>query len=246
MTEVAPARAPYALGKHVFLCVCGRDFVLLDLVRDKYLSVAAPDAAALEGCIRGWPTAAPMSTEIAGSHETESLLAALLKMGVLTPDLGAGKDATPVALPPPTEELVADIPGEERPRVRAFDAAAFVAASVTGRRIRKRSSIEQIVARVRARRDKAGAFADMFDFDTARRLLPVFGTLRSLFLSTRALCLLESIVLLELFARYGLYPRWVFGVRTRPFAAHCWLQHEQLVLNDTAERVSAYTPIMAV
>jgi hypothetical protein len=70
--------------------------------------------------------------------------------------------------------------------------------------------------------------------------------MRSIFLSTRNRCVLESIVLLELFARHALYPTWVFGVHARPFAAHCWLQHDDVVLNDTVEHISHYTPIMMI
>jgi hypothetical protein len=245
MSEAAPVEAHYALGKHVFLCVCGRDFVLLDLARDKYLSVEARDAAAFGTRIRGWPQS-PLNTHNAISQDADSILAGLVQMGVVTADLGAGKDATPISMSFPTDELITDIPGETRPKTRPTDAASFMAAALIGRRLRKRRPIEQIVGRVRARRERAGTLAKQFDIETARRLLPVFGAMRALFLSTRSLCLLESIVLLEFFARYRLYPQWVFGVQTRPFAAHCWLQHGHLVLNDTAERVSAYTPIMAV
>jgi hypothetical protein len=53
-------------------------------------------------------------------------------------------------------------------------------------------------------------------------------------------------VLLEYLAWYRIFPTWVFGVQTRPFAAHCWLQHENIVLNDTVEHVTRYTPIMTV
>jgi hypothetical protein len=246
MSEAAPVEAHYALGKHVFLCVCGRDFVLLDLARDKYLSVEAPDAAGLGALIKGWPSATAANAPSVTSRDTESLLAGLVQMGVVTGNVAAGKDATPIAVLPATDELITDIPGEARPGTRMTDAASFMVAALIGRRLRKRLPIEQIVARVRARRERAGLPANDFDIAKAQRLLSVFGSMRSLFLSTRSLCLLESIVLLEFFSRYGIYPRWVFGVQTRPFAAHCWLQHEHLVLNDTAERVSAYTPIMAV
>jgi hypothetical protein len=42
------------------------------------------------------------------------------------------------------------------------------------------------------------------------------------------------------------FPRWVFGVQSRPFAAHCWLQLGGVVLNDTVDHVKRYTPIMVV
>ena len=58
--------------------------------------------------------------------------------------------------------------------------------------------------------------------------------------------LYDSLALLEYLARYGIYADWVFGVQTRPFAAHCWVQHGDIVFNDTVEHVSGYTPIMVV
>jgi hypothetical protein len=36
----------------------------------------------------------------------------------------------------------------------------------------------------------------------------------------------------------------VFGVRTWPFHAHCWLQCDDVVLDDQADRVAAYAPIL--
>jgi hypothetical protein len=57
-------------------------------------------------------------------------------------------------------------------------------------------------------------------------------------------CLLRAFVLLRLLRRHGHDAAWVFGVATRPFRAHCWLQRGDVVLNDTVERARAYTPIM--
>jgi len=58
-------------------------------------------------------------------------------------------------------------------------------------------------------------------------------------------CLLRSFMLLRLLHAKGLDAHWVFGVRTWPFQAHCWLQCEDLVLDDQPDRVRAFTPIMA-
>ena len=46
--------------------------------------------------------------------------------------------------------------------------------------------------------------------------------------------------------RAGQNAAWVFGVRTWPFSAHCWLQIGDAVLDDDPERVSRYTPIMVL
>jgi hypothetical protein len=70
--------------------------------------------------------------------------------------------------------------------------------------------------------------------------------MRAFLFSTRDECLHDSLAVLEFLARHQLFPSWVFGVRARPFAAHCWVQHDGFVCNDTVEHVSGYVPIMVV
>ena len=38
----------------------------------------------------------------------------------------------------------------------------------------------------------------------------------------------------------------VFAVMTRPFAAHCWVQLDETVLNDRLDHVRKFTPILVV
>lgn len=61
-----------------------------------------------------------------------------------------------------------------------------------------------------------------------------------------AKCLLRSFMLLRLLRRHGHDARWVFGVTTWPFEAHCWLQCGEVVLDDHFERLWRYRPILAV
>ena len=57
-------------------------------------------------------------------------------------------------------------------------------------------------------------------------------------------CLQRSFLLRHVLARRGIAADWIFGVRTWPFAAHCWLQIDDLVVGDRLERVALYTPIL--
>lgn len=59
-------------------------------------------------------------------------------------------------------------------------------------------------------------------------------------------CLQRAFQIRRVLARRGIHSDWVFGVRTWPFAAHCWLQIGDLVIADTLDRVNRYTPIMVV
>ncbi len=59
-------------------------------------------------------------------------------------------------------------------------------------------------------------------------------------------CLQRSFQLRCILAERGIATDWVFGVRTWPFNAHCWLQRGDLVIGDRLARVRRYTPIMRV
>lgn len=77
----------------------------------------------------------------------------------------------------------------------------------------------------------AGASA----FDRMRRLLPA-----------GRICLLDSIALAAFLHRRRRYPRLVIGVTLAPFAAHCWLQAREWVLNESVDHAASFTPILVV
>ena len=58
-------------------------------------------------------------------------------------------------------------------------------------------------------------------------------------------CLARSFLLLRALQRSGHDCAWVFGVRTWPFGAHCWLQVGDLALDEAPERLAPYQPICA-
>lgn len=71
-------------------------------------------------------------------------------------------------------------------------------------------------------------------FDKMRPLIPRSGR-----------CLPNSMLLLAYLRRHRIFGTWVFGVQTFPFEAHCWVEYDGVVLNDTIEHVRWYTPITA-
>lgn len=58
-------------------------------------------------------------------------------------------------------------------------------------------------------------------------------------------CLQRAFQLRRVLMSRGAHVDWIFGVRTWPFAAHCWLQIGDTVVGDSLSRVTGYTPIMA-
>ncbi|WP_395443832.1 lasso peptide biosynthesis B2 protein [Caulobacter sp. UC70_42] len=59
-------------------------------------------------------------------------------------------------------------------------------------------------------------------------------------------CLFRSGMLAAFLGTLGHRTTWVFGVRTWPFQAHCWLQVEDVALDDEAERLCAFKPLLGV
>jgi len=59
-------------------------------------------------------------------------------------------------------------------------------------------------------------------------------------------CLLDSLSLLHWLgpkrSRFAL----IFGVKLDPFAAHCWIQADDLVINDRLESVAPFTPVRVI
>lgn len=60
----------------------------------------------------------------------------------------------------------------------------------------------------------------------------------------RNACLRETLALLLFLGRAGASVDWVFAVKGAPFAAHCWAQLGDQVLNDSADHARGYRPIM--
>jgi len=238
--------ARYALADHVFLCVSGEHLVLLDLKEDRYWALEAAQTAGLAAWVRGWPVAGPQ-----GSHQDESpapeatnALEVLQDRGLLTESMPPGKDATPVKAVAPARELISE--NEASPGARLGSWLTFFMTSAFAKLALRTWRFERVIAHVRSRKERVRSLAGSLDVERARKLVESFARYRIFLFSSKNECLFDSLALIEFLARYDIYADWVFGVQTRPFVAHCWVQHGDIVFNDTVEHVSGYTPIMIV
>jgi len=241
--------ARYGLANHVFVCADEEYVVVLDLKQDRYFTLDAARTAALAPLLPGWP--APATAQSGGSSGTELELAAdkaaepLVQQGWLLELPAVSKEATPVRLPPPETELLAAA-ALESAGIGARAVVTFVFASVFAKLALRFWPFERVIHRVARRKAAHPGASDSLDVARARQLVDMFGRLRVFLFSHREKCLHDSLAQLEFLARYGVFPSWVFGVRARPFVAHCWVQYEDIVFNDTVEHVGGYAPIMVV
>ncbi len=115
---------------------------------------------------------------------------------------------------------------------RAFDGADFSSLLTLARAMKLRVTAES------ARRQEP-------DEDQLRRHVTAFQHLLA-WLPHQGVCLRRAFLLLHYLSRRGITADWVFGVRTWPFAAHCWLQIGTVALVDDVDRLEALTPILVV
>jgi hypothetical protein len=238
--------ARYALADHVFVCVNGEHLVVLDLKEDRYWALEASKTAGLGSLVSGWPVPASGPNESAEtpSPETNAVIEVLRGRGLLAESVPPGRDATPVTANTPVQELITETETSLGPRIRSW--LTFVTASGFAKFALRIWPFERVIQRVRRRKAVLSGRIPPFDVERARKLVEAFVRYRVFLFSSKNECLFDSLALLEFLSRHGIYPDWVFGVQTRPFAAHCWVQHGGIVFNDTVEHVSGYTPIMVV
>ena len=234
----------YRLSRHVYLSVAARYCVFLDALRDRYLAVNREEFAALGPWLEGWIGLRGDNDSYASPcTRSEGLAADLCRQGILTTAECGGKPVVAQTIIPATKSATAD-----RGRLRASEwlrhSIQFVSATARTRRQFKTQSFETIMRELSSRRERAGDALDV-DIQYERQLVLIFDVCR-VYYSRPFVCLFDSVCLFNFVSRYGFYPALVFGVIAEPFRAHCWLQEGDTVLNDSVERVLAYTPILCI
>ncbi|RIV80234.1 lasso peptide biosynthesis B2 protein [Pelagerythrobacter aerophilus] len=130
--------------------------------------------------------------------------------------------------------------------IGAFNLADIAAAIWWQRRVERRLISGSLYQTLLALRDAQRRVATGVQSSEKRdRTLRAFQHARVLRTAADR-CLPRSIALALRLARDGLAAQLVIGVRTNPFGAHSWAQHEDEVLNDSVEEVLRFTPILIV
>jgi len=209
------------LRSDVHLAQLDQDIVLLDVRQSEYLCL--PDAAAVFD--RRGDGVKILDEDLA--HQASEL-------GLL----GQGWRPDQLALIP----AGADVQTITDFRASARDIFAFLAAyGVLVKRYYRRPFGELITYARDQGRGRAPALITPELLETVqafRRLLP--------WAPFEGVCLYRSFYLLAFLRLRGFDATWMFGVRTWPFEAHCWLQLGDTVLDDSLDHVRSFSPILGV
>ncbi|MDG0861523.1 lasso peptide biosynthesis B2 protein [Pelomonas aquatica] len=242
MARTAAPQPPYRLADHVRACHVDGQVILLDLHHDRYIGVAGPQASAAAHWVADWPTAGLQPCEAPASSAVESWVSKLHEAGLLV------KTPPTLRQPDPLEDALETLATSDLQQSRGVQwrrMAAICCATFVASRWLKRRSLAGIAEALRGLRHGRESMGDE-PTEALRCASSWYLRMRPFAISSQDQCLHDSLTLLHFLATERIYPRWVIGVRTRPFAAHSWVQAQHLVLNDLHENVRAYTPILVV
>jgi hypothetical protein len=201
-----------------------RDIVFLDIAADAYL------------CLVGAGEHLRIDANGKVCSQPPQAAGELVEAGLLTTQAPSSSSAT--CDPPPSVER--GLQGE----ARATSPAAVAHALAANRRAARALAGQRFEAVLALAGPRAPSAFD----DPSQALLAEAGRFARLapWLPHAGLCLMRSLQQRLYLTARGHGVAWVFGVRTWPFEAHCWLQAGTVVLDDTPERVRGFTPILVV
>ena len=217
------------LPSHItFGLVAGRA-VFLDLKRDRYVALPPP---AEEVFSRLRALDEPLIPE--GPERDLLLGTGLFREGSLRGGLA------PAAAPAPSGSLFDDEAGRARAGLAAW-LRARSAVSRARKRLVERTLFE-IVDTIRESRYGASSPGDAAAAEVAAG---VFLAARAM-VPTERRCLLDCLAMMDWLGDEARHATLVFGVRLDPFAAHCWLQTDRVLLTDAADTVGMFVPVLSV
>jgi hypothetical protein len=231
----------FLLPQHVHICVTAGVAVLLDLRSNRYFGLDQEQTRALHPLVAGWPVETDGRDKdiVSASHLANNLT----ERGLLTRDTSLGKPAFAVQLPRVERRLV-EWDKSELSEINGFHVIRFAHAVLRATISLRLQPFWRVVARFRSR--NAQCVNSSIELERTTMYTRIFRSLRPFFYTANDRCLFDSIVMLEFLSMYGIYPTWVIGVKTIPFAAHSWIQLDSYVLNGGPEYVRAFTPILAI
>ncbi|MFK2878654.1 lasso peptide biosynthesis B2 protein [Rhodanobacter hydrolyticus] len=104
--------------------------------------------------------------------------------------------------------------------------------------------LDGLAAERRIQTAGTGALAEFSE----RRLSEAAAIFRRarLYVPIEMCCLLDSVAMTKFLLRRRIHAHVVFGIALDPFSAHCWVQVDDIVLNDTVGNAITHTPIRIV
>lgn len=218
----------YSLGKNWSFCVVGPTTILMDVENNAYLALPPLLVSSFERLQKAGRADVPDPRP----------LALLIESGIV--EVGSsGRSISPCTLSyPPTREFGGD-------RLTSRNVSDVIHATINLMQMRRaltRRKFSSILHDLRTPLDRSLNQPVTCEI-RAREIASAFLWLNA-FMTRHDQCLLRSLAMMNCLRASSIGGTLVFGIATRPFSAHCWIQYRDVVLNDTLEAVRNYTPIL--
>lgn len=233
----------YHLAPHVYACHAEGSIVFLDARHDRYFGVGGKDVAQLTRLVvelRDYrPDSVSADESLPSPAQPSAWIARLLAQGLLCTGEIGGSPRRRKTLPAPEIDPMLTSSAQPPP-VRLSDMLNFAVACVRAAWSLRWLSVGSIASRV----DSARSNDAHFDSGQVLPLVARFRRLRCWSFSEKNRCLFNALALIYFLQRYGHFPHFVIGVKTTPFAAHAWVQTDQVLLDGNPASVGHFTPIL--
>jgi len=215
-----------SLRRGLSYCEVGDRLVFLDTLADRYFCLS--------------PAAEAEFRDLAGGRDDERAgTGEAVGMGLLVRSAG-GPPPAPCAGPRPPSRSLLD--GPFPPADGTATIAAVLWLQQAKLRLRLQSLAGALAAFERAKRRSAARTGGAEDIAAI-----MAGFVRaSLLASVGDACLSHSYAIGRRLLARQLDASLVLGVRLGPFAAHCWVQHGDWVVNDRLDMVRTFKPILVL
>lgn len=211
----------YVLRTGVTFCAVGDAWFFLDLPNDRYACLVGASAERFGALVDG---------ALAEPCDAFGPLAGMIEEGGCAPLSAFSLAVEPAA------DLAAAYSSPLTLRV-----AATLALGTSVHALRHRT-LADIVGRLRTRKTRIGDHGRSVSLGEIAHAIQFAGSI----LGAQDRCMALSMACAQMLVRRNIQPELVFGVKDRPFEAHCWVQVGPCIVNDTLERVRAFTPILGV
>lgn len=211
----------FELSPDISFCRTGGGLVFLDLRSDRYFQLGPRESRSFEQLLCGDAEAAELD-----AFSADGILRRV--------------DGDTVCAPAAATLASDDIYGFEplRPSLRGVVQTGYHIARA--HRVIGSGRLRATIGDLSCRKAKAAeggeiALAAARHFDANRSLVPVDRR-----------CLIDSVALMRILLARGIAVDLIFGVRTGPFAAHCWLQTRHHILTCAHDEARNFTPILII
>ena len=233
------------LCPHTYVCEHNGCAIFRDLRKNKYLALESHHVPDLSRWVQGWPAAGAPSTETTVTPSSYQVVTELLHVGLVTPHDYKGKHATHTRHSAchsifEGHKTLLNVSVRLLDVVHFFSSVTYVATNLSCRRLRP------IVQKLGKPVTTRGSETKSIEIDDLIRLLRIFYKIRLWVYTAKDSCLFDSLVLAIFLRKYRAPCAFLMGVKTKPFGAHAWVQYNTFVVNDDAETIFLYTPILSV